>query len=272
MEYLFQDRAGVMTVREESTLDKPKYIRFITPDYQEMFRIADGEQVLLCFSDGEKKSYPCKYLDEYHFMLGWRAYHICEFAERMQHNQTQVMPFPEKRVIWSNINLDLKDWIADLQSESPGLEEEEYYAIMLERNGEQLSDERINLHLPCDEDILAIGDIGRWNGRRMGYKTYESKLISDCLYSDCDYAEWYVDREGEFRSKQIHHDGTNNIYYRTFKESADYDERAELMDQIYHGVATQEEIDRLTDKLGEKIGKVYGWAFPTCKEEAMRVR
>lgn len=272
MSYVYQNQHSVITVQDKATLNEPKFIRFITPDYKESFCIPDGEQVLLCYSDGIKEAFVCKYLDDYHFMLGWRSYHICEFAERMQNNDTTVVPFPEKRVIWSNIDLDLKDWIDDFKTDYPDLTEDDYYAMMIERNGAYLTDERETLNIHCGDDILAIGDLGRWNGRRMGYKVYESGKISDCLSSECEYAEWYVDREGEFRSTQSHHDGTNYIYYRKFKENADYDDRAELMDQIYRGVAKQEDIDKLTERLGKQIGAVYGWELPTQKEETMKVR
>lgn len=271
-DYLIQNRHGVITVQDKATLNEPKFIRFITPDYKEIFRIPDGEQVLLRYTDGTKEAFVCKYLDQTHLMLGWRAFHICELSEHMQNNGTTVIPFPEKRMIWSNIDLDLKDWISDLKEEYPDLSEDDYRAMMIERNGEHLVDERENLNLHVGDDILAVGDLGRWNGRRMGYKTIESGKISDCLSSDCDYAEWYVDREGEFRGKEIHHDGTNYIYYRKFKESADYDDRAELMDQIYRGVAKQEDIDRLTEKLGEQIGAVYGWEFPTKEYNQIKQR
>ena len=272
MSYVYQNQHGVITVQDKATLNEPKFIRFITPDYKETFCIPDGEQVLLCYSDGIKEAFVCKYLDDYHFMLGWRSYHICEFAEKMQAMGTRVEPFPEKRMIWSNIDLDLKKFGEDLIVDYPDLSEEEHYAMMLERNNEFLSDERENLNIHCGDDILAIGDLGRWNGRRIGYKVYESGTISDCLSSECEYAEWYVDRDGEFRGKEIHHDGTNYIYYRKFKENADYDDRAELMDQIYRGVAKQEDIDKLTEKLGKQIGAVYGWDFPTQKEEQVKAR
>ena len=271
-DYLYQNQHGVLTVQDKSTLNDPKFIRFITPDYKDLFLLPDGEQILLSCVDGTKEAFVCKYLDDYHFMLGWRSYHICEFAEKMQATGTRVEPFPEKRMIWSNIDLNLTDLEEDLKADYPDLSEEEYYAMLLERNNEFLSDERENLNIHCGDDILAIGDLGRWNGRLMGYKVYESGKISDCLSSDCDYAEWYVDREGEFRSTQSHHDGTNYIYYRKFKESADYDDRAELMDQIYRGVAKQEDIDKLTEKLGAQIGAVYGWDFPTQKEEQVKAR
>ena len=31
--------------------------------------------------------------------------------------RAHVQPFPEKRVIWQNIDLDLEDWIGDLKAE-----------------------------------------------------------------------------------------------------------------------------------------------------------
>ena len=35
-----------------------------------------------------------------------------------------------------------------------------------------------------------------------------------------------------------------------------------LKDKIYRGVATRADITRITRRLGEEIGKVYGWSFP----------
>ena len=272
MSYVYQNQHGVFTVQNQATINDPKFIRFITPRYEDLFSLPDGEQVLLCYSDRTKEAFVCKYLDDYHFMLGWRSYHICEFSERMRDNGTTVLPFPEKRMIWSNFNLDLKDWIEDLKESYPDLTDDEYETKMWEENRECLSDHQIMLNISCGDDILAIGDLGRWNGRRMGYKVYESGKISDCLSTECEFAEWYVDREGEFKSRQANHDGTDYIYYRKFKEDADYDDRAELMDQIYRGVAKQEDIDRLTEKLGRAICAVYGWELPTQKEEQVKVR
>lgn len=265
MGYLYKDQYGVFSVLDESTLNEPKEIRFITPEYREIFRIPDGGQILICYPDGEKKAETCKYIDSYHVLVGIHAFHICEFAERIEAVRAHVQPFPEKRMIWQNIDLDLEDWIGDLKAEHPGLTKDEYNDMMIELNREHLSDERMNLDIPC-EDIVAIGDIGRWDGRVTGYKVFENCKISDCLTTDCDYAEWYVDRDGEFRCREIHHDGTNYIYYRVFKEAASYDDRNELLGKLYKGKASQQDIDRLTDKLGSAIGKVYGWEFPTEKQ------
>ncbi|MBQ7347617.1 MAG: hypothetical protein IJW55_06635, partial [Clostridia bacterium] len=126
MSYVYQNQHGVFTVQNQATINDPKFIRFITPRYEDLFSLPDGEQVLLCYSDRTKEAFVCKYLDDYHFMLGWRSYHICEFSERMRDNGTTVLPFPEKRMIWSNFNLDLKDWIEDLKESYPDLTDDEY--------------------------------------------------------------------------------------------------------------------------------------------------
>ena len=261
-DYLVQNQYGVITVRDKATLNQPKSIRFITPDYKEKFRVPDGDPVLICFADGTKKALPCHYLDEYHFMLDFRAYHICEFAERMESIGARVEPFPEKRMIWSNYDLNLDDWRDDLLETEPDLTEDELYERMLTTNGDYLDDERANLNIDCGEEIIGIVDLGRWNGRFPGYGEIKSGKISDCLYSECDYCEWYVDREGELRGTMWHHDGVNHVKYRKFKEGVSEWDRNDLKNAIVEGKATEADIDALTERLGPAIAAVYGWDLP----------
>ena len=271
MGYVVQNIHGVLAVNDEATLNEPKAIRFIDPHYNERFKIKDGEQILISYPDGEKKALTCKFIDEYHVIVGHTPYHICQFAECMQNLGATVTPFPEKRMIWSNIDLDLKDW-TELREEYPDYTEEQLTDIMYDTNNGYLDDERSNLDIQCNSEIIAIADIGRWNGRFAGYGIIKSGNVADCLYSPHDYAQWYVDRDGEFRSTQIHHDGSNYYYYRSFKDGVEDDERDDLLADIYEGKATQDQIDRLTDKLGPTIGKVYGWEFPTDKAERVSSR
>lgn len=63
-------------------------IRFIDPHYKELFRIPDGEKIIVTTKWKERKEYKCRYIDEYHTEIGSYLYHICEFAERMQANGT----------------------------------------------------------------------------------------------------------------------------------------------------------------------------------------
>ena len=75
-------------------------IRFIAPNYQEKFRIADGDQIRIHYADREIKDQRCRYIDDYHLEVGSNLYHICEFAERMEQAGATVIPLrsslPEK--------------------------------------------------------------------------------------------------------------------------------------------------------------------------------
>ena len=165
-------------------------------------------------------------------------------------------------LIWSNYHLDFEDWREDLEAEYPDLSESELMEMMYERNNDYLSDERINLDIPLSQPILVIGDLGLWFGRRSGYKEIPSGNIRDCLFSDTDYTTWYVDKLGDLRCDAVHHDGTNHYLYRVFKPGVTEAQMDRLKDKIYNGTATRSDITRLTMRLGDESGKVYGWDFP----------
>lgn len=67
-------------------------IRFITPHYEEKFRIPDGDKIRVMPSDGGYFDRTCRYIDDYHLEVGSSLYHICEFAERMEQNGNAVIP------------------------------------------------------------------------------------------------------------------------------------------------------------------------------------
>lgn len=71
---------------------EPKNIRFIDSNYNTLFFVQDGSNVVLTYSDGEKLIRSCKFLDEYHTQIGSNVYHICEFAEKMERNGTTYAP------------------------------------------------------------------------------------------------------------------------------------------------------------------------------------
>ena len=237
MGYQVTNQYGAILVNDESTLNEPKEIRFITPEYREKFKLPDGGHVLIGRRNGSVTEHKCKFLDPYHFLLDHTTYHICQFAEMLQASGSYVVPFPEKRVIWSNIDMDMETWKQDLMEDYPDLSDEEYATLAEDMNDGYLGDERANLDVTVGDEILVIGDIGLWDGRRMGYKYVEGGNISDCLYGSPDgyYCEWFVDRDGAFRSTQIHHDGKNYKYYRKWKDGVSFDERDELIGKLYNG-------------------------------------
>lgn len=177
-----------------------------------------------------------------------------------------------RHIIWSDIDLHRWDWQEDFEAyiKENGLDidptdEDALYDWMIETNDNYLSDERMNLDIQLSQPIIIIGDLGRWNGRVLGYKMIDTGNIKDCLYSDTDYTEWYVDRYGDLRADAVHHDGTNHYLYRVFKEGVTDAQIERLQEKIYMGKATRADITRVTKRLGDEIGRVYGWDFPKSR-------
>ena len=165
-------------------------------------------------------------------------------------------------LIWTNYDLNYDDWREYLEEEYPDKSEGERMRLMYEMNADYLDDDRMNLDIQLPRPILVIADLGRWNGRFDGYKEIESGKISDCLYSDTDYSTWYVDKLGDLRCTAIHHDGTNYYLYRTYKDDVSDEQIENLKWKIYNREATRADITRITRRLGDEIGKVYGWTIP----------
>ena len=177
-----------------------------------------------------------------------------------------------EHIIWSNRGLDYEDWKEELESQYPELTEEERVMRMYEINDDYLEDERMNLDISLPQPILVIADIGRWDGRYSGYREIASGNIADCLYSSLDYVTWYVDGRGDLRCTGIHHDGRNHYLYRVYKEGTTEEQRDRLKEKIYEGSAARGDITRVTRRLGDEIGRVYGWEFPKIRAGSARER
>ena len=65
--------------------DAEKGIRFIDSHYKELFRIPDGGKIKIRYSWNEERVRTCRYIDNYHVEIGNNLYHICEFAELVEH-------------------------------------------------------------------------------------------------------------------------------------------------------------------------------------------
>ena len=106
----------------------------------------------------------------------------------------------KKHIIYSD-NYDFEQYAKDYREDYNEEPEWEYY---YEYMSDWIDIERVNLDIQTN-GIIAIADLGLWNGRRTGYKEVGDN-ISDCLYTDCGYAEWYVDSYGRFCCDATHHD------------------------------------------------------------------
>lgn len=107
------------------------------------------------------------------------------------------------------------------------------------------------MHLP----VLAIADIGRWNGRVQGYKVF--KNLKEILYTECDGAEWYV--EGNtLKGTLWDHDGTTYVKYYQFNEELPGAER--FLEDIANGKnITKSRLYHYCKSAGKLVKKVYGW-------------
>lgn len=168
----------------------------------------------------------------------------------------------KKRIIWSNRDINYDDW-KDAYKETAELnewdedtdDEDNLVSYIYDSLNMYLDDERMNLNKNVDGRILVIGDLGLWYGRRQGYRILKAN-ISDILYNDADYVEWYGDGYN-IRATASHHDGTNYYEYRVIRE----DRRIQnLLDAIYNGEKiTRKKLNYYTKSLYPYVAKVYGW-------------
>lgn len=56
------------------------------------------------------------------------------------------------------------------------------------------------------------------------------------------------------------------------KDNVSQAQKDRLKEKIYNGTATRADIVRVTRRLGDEIGKVYGWSFPTRQRERGEAR
>lgn len=72
-----------------------KFIRFVNSGFKDLFRIKDGERIVMRYPTGEIKIVKCGYCDDYHFECGVTVYHIFQFAEICAKNHIKIMPYKE---------------------------------------------------------------------------------------------------------------------------------------------------------------------------------
>ena len=137
--------------------------------------------------------------------------------------------------IWSNLYEDIEAIRKDMEADE----------------GEEVSFYEAS-YVNCDY----LEDLGLWNGRRTGYKLFDT--VAECLYSDCDEVKWYCDRY-DFKATMSHHDGTNYIVYREKKDNISTEQWLNFIDKIFMGTVTKADITRYSKSLAPKIKKVYGW-------------
>lgn len=168
----------------------------------------------------------------------------------------------KKRIIWSNMDINPEDWMdaykedAELNEWEEDIENENnLWEYIDETLTQYLDNEHTNLDKSIDGRILAIADLGLWNGRRQGYKILGNNANKIFDISE-DYNEYYSDGYN-IKAACAHHDGTNYIEYRVIREDRNIQN---LLDAIYNGEEiTRKKLNYYTKSLHPYVAKVYGW-------------
>ena len=117
-------------------------------------------------------------------------------------------------------------------------------------------DEIMNLNKQLSGRVIAIADLGLWNGRRQGYKVLGDNLNEVISFNlSCDEREVYCDAYN-VRAEGYHHDGSNSVLFRELREDRDVDK---FLDKIYMGeeISTGT-LNYYTKSLRPYVQEVYG--------------
>lgn len=117
-------------------------------------------------------------------------------------------------------------------------------------------DEMVNLNKQLSGRILAIADLGLWNGRVQGYRILSDNLNEVISFGmSCDEREVYCDAYN-VRATGYHHDGCNSVLFRELREDRNIDN---FLEKIYNNeTISNSTLNYYTKSLRPYIKEVYG--------------
>ena len=64
-----------------------------------------------------------------------------------------------------------------------------------------------------------------------------------------------------------HHDGRNHYLYRKFKSDISESDKENFLEKILHCTVTEDDLNRVTERLGDVLEKLYGFILPENYEK-----
>lgn len=121
-------------------------------------------------------------------------------------------------------------------------------------------DERQNLNMAIETDILAVASLGLWNGRRMGYKMLGKNLNNIFnVWDSCEEIKLYSDGK-DVKGIGHHHDGTNYVTFRAWKKNVSEAKKEEVLKSLYNNQSQAEAlVKKYTRSIHKDIKSIYGW-------------
>lgn len=136
----------------------------------------------------------------------------------------------------------------DIEPTQENIDNEIYFLMC-----EYLQNEKDNLDINID--IIAIADIGLWNGRVKGYKLFNN--LNQIFNVSADYNDYYV--EGcTLKATCVHHDGVNYVdfYVIDLNKNGAQDF---LNDIYYQRKISKSRFYKYCKSAGKIVKKIYGF-------------
>ncbi len=172
-----------------------------------------------------------------------------------------------KHIIYSS-DINISDWLSDKDEIMYGNEICKdckvrnckscygFYEECERLNEGYLEDDKDNLNVSLDNYVIALADLGLWNGRKPGYKML-SKNLSSIFDISGDRVKYYDDGRN-IRGECVHHDGTNYILYRKLKSNVSVEQIERILYKNNYSLNSNQ-ISRYTESLRPYVAEVYGW-------------
>ena len=150
-----------------------------------------------------------------------------------------------------------KEFLEEIRETDEPITDEEVMQEVYNMEEMWYDDEKLNLNKKLNGRILAIADVGRWNGRCSGYKILGDNL-NEILWGMGDSVQDFRVWADVYTVKAVghHHDASHYVEYRELKEDTDYDK---LLNKLYNNdYVSRAEVYKYTRSLRPYIKEVFG--------------
>ena len=166
-------------------------IRFITSNYDELFRIPDGGTILVTFPDQQFVE-KCSYIDDYHTKIGNSVYHICQYAEILEQNDARCEPEPETQLENAAWQIGNRDFLL-IEKGKSSFRYELVTKVFLSRSQGQLDRNDLTMN-QAREHILDYYGIGRRSRASVSFDFVKTRMQAVLKASDVTNIEWQNSR------------------------------------------------------------------------------
>ena len=135
------------------------------------------------------------------------------------------------------------------------------YEMMAENSDISFEDERANLNREMETRLIAIVDLGRWNGRFPAYKELGYNLNEILQSFGGEDIHVYLDaKDKDIKIEAPHHDSTNYITVRRWRKNISDERREDILGDYYTSKPdAKTKLFNATASIAGDVAAIYGW-------------